>query len=136
MNRQPIKTALWPLQKAVYERLQNDPGILAIVDDVHDEIPETATLPFIALADDTSNPYDSKTTRGEELTINIDAWSAGPGKTEAKHIMDAVLQALTKAPLIIEGFKFEGIERELLEVFKDDTVYHGVCRFRVYVTQI
>jgi len=133
---QPIKTALLPLQMAVYDRLSTDPGLNQFVEEVYDHIPQSAKLPFVAIGDDTSNPYDSKTTKGEELTITIDAWSAGPGKTEAKQIMDAVLYALTRDPLEIAGFDCEGIEREFLEVFRDETVYHGICRFRVYTKQL
>jgi hypothetical protein len=131
-----IKTALWELQKAVYSRLSNDSVLTAMVTGVFDEISENQPLPFVQIGDDTVNPYDSKTHNGEDSTLTLHVWSAGPGKTEAKKIMDAVLQAMTKNPLTLTGFKVEGIKREFLEVFNDGQAYHGVCRFRVYIKQI
>jgi hypothetical protein len=131
-----IKTALWPLQQAVFARLQNDPILTGMVDNVYDEIPQKAKLPYVSIGDDTVNPYDTKTSYGEDLTLTLHAWSGGPGKTEAKHIMGAILQAMSAAPLTIEGFEVEGIRRDFLEVFSDGQAYHGVCRFRVYVKQL
>jgi hypothetical protein len=140
--RGTLKTALWPLQKAVFERLAQDPIIKTMVGvdeeenaHVYDEVKEGAQLPFITIGDDTVNPYDTKTYYGEDLTLTLHTWSAGPGKTETKRIMDAVLQAITAMPLIIPGFSVEGIEREFLETLNDGEVYHGICRFRVYIKQ-
>lgn len=134
--RGTLKTALLPLQEAVFERLNNDVILMEMVTDVWDEVEEGAMLPYVQIGDDTTNPNDTKTSYGEDTTFTIHAWSAGPGKTEAKRIMDAVLQALTKEPLVIPGFKFEGLTREFLETFGDGQAYHGVCRFRVYIKQI
>lgn len=132
-----VKTALWPLQTAVFERLDNDTVLKEMVNGVFDEIEEGTQLPFIQIGDDTVNPYDTKTSHGEELTLTIHAWSAGPGKTEAKRIMSEILRALTAEKIeLTDGFKLEEMKRDFLEVFNDGQVYHGVCRFRVYVKQL
>jgi hypothetical protein len=140
--RGTLKTAAEPLQKAIFARLAQDPIIQTMVGvdeegnaHVFDEVKEGAQLPFIHIGDDTTNPYDTKTYYGEDSTITLHAYSAGPGKLEAKRIMNAILQALTSAPLIIPGFTVEGIEREFLETLNDGEVYHGICRFRVYIKQ-
>ena len=135
MTRGTLKTALWPLQKAIYQRLANDPVIKQMVTGVYDEVEKRAKLPYIQIGDDTVNPYDTKTNYGEQITITLHAWSEGPGKTEIKRIMDAILQALTSAPLTIPGFTVEGVEREFLETLSEDRAYHGICRFRVYIKQ-
>lgn len=131
-----LDTALDDLQAAVVSRLDADTQIQGLVDGVYDEIPKKAKLPFIQIGDDTVNPYDTKTTNGEDITLTIHAWSGGPGKTEAKSIMRHILRVMTAEPLGLTGFKVEGIKREFLEVFSDGRAYHGVCRFRVYVRQI
>jgi hypothetical protein len=133
--RGPLKTALLPLQKAIYLRLKNDSILKTMVNEVYDEVEEGALLPYIQIGNDTVTSYDTKLDYGENTTLTINVWSAGPGKTEAKVIMDAILSAITATPIILTGFTLEGIEREFLEVFKDDQVYHGVCRFRVYTKQ-
>lgn len=136
MSRGILKSSSWPLQQAIYSRLKTDPTLSTMVTDVFDEVDEGAFLPYIQLGNDTINPYDTKTDYGEQTTLTTHVWSAGPGKTETKKIMDAVLNAITFAPLVLTGgFTVEGIEREFLETLQDGQVYHGICRFRVYIKQ-
>jgi hypothetical protein len=136
VSRGPLKTALWPLQQAIYNRLANDPILTQMVTAVYDEVEEGAIMPYVQIGDDTTTPYDTKTDYGEQTTLTLHAWSAGPGKSEAKRIMGAILQAITAAPLTLEGFTIEEIKREFLETFNDGQAYHGVCRFRVYIKQL
>lgn len=132
-----VKTALGALQKTIYTRLSTDPNVTGLVTGVFDEVMEGTVLPYVQIGDDTVVPYDSKTEMGEDMTLTLHCWSAGPGKTNAKKIMDAVLQSLTATPLPIDpGFEVDGIFREYLEVLQDGNVYHGICRFRVYIKQI
>lgn len=131
-----LKTASWPLQQAIFQRLDNDSILSNMINGVYDEVEEGAILPYIQFGNDTINSYDTKTDYGEDTTLTMHIWSAGPGKTEAKRIADAMLQAITSAPLTLSGgFTVEGIEREFLEFLEDGQAYHGVCRFRVYIKQ-
>lgn len=124
------------MQQAIYAKLKNDSILSTMISDVFDEVEEGALLPYVVIGDDTTIGNDTKTDYGEQTTLSIHTWSAGPGKTETKKIMDAVLNAITFTPLVLSGgFTVEGIEREFLETFNDGQVYHGVCRFRVYIKQ-
>lgn len=134
-HRGPLKTSIWEVQKAIYNRLSNDPILLSMVSGVYDEIPEGTSFPYVQIGDDTISPYDTKTNYGENITVTLHAWSMGPGKTEAKQIMNVILQAITANPLTVTGFTITGVEREFLEVFYDGLAYHGVCRFRIYTQQ-
>lgn len=134
--RGKLKTAAWPLQQAIYAQLTSDTVLMSMINGVYDEIEEGSILPYVQIGNDTTNPYDTKTDYGEETTLTMHVWSAGPGKTETKRIMDAMLQALTSDPLTLSnGFIVEGFEREFLEFLQDAGAYHGVCRFRVYIKQ-
>lgn len=130
-----IKTALEPLQRAIVARLTNDPIVNTTITAVYDEVEQGAVLPYVQLGDDTVNPYDTKTSYGEDVTVTLHCYTAGPGKVNAKRIMDVVLQSLTATPLQVEGFTVEGMRREFLEVYEDGGAYHGVCRLRVYIKQ-
>lgn len=130
-----IKTALEPLQRAIVARLESDPLLNEIITGVYDEIESGAKLPYVQIGDDTVNPYDTKTSYGEDVTLTLHCYAHGPGKTKAKQIMNVVLQAITATPLELEGFTMQGIEREFLEVYQDEKAYHGICRFRVYIKQ-
>jgi hypothetical protein len=132
-----IKTALWPLQKAVYSCLSNNAELMELITGVFDEVPEGTALPYVTIGDDTVNGMDSKTGYGEDITLTMHVWTNGPGKTQNKAIMDAVLMALTSGELTMDqGFNLEGCKREFLNVIPDNGGYHGVCRFRFYITQI
>lgn len=137
MSRGAKKLSLLHVQGAVFERLSNDYILSAMVNGVHDELKQDLKLPYVQIGDDTNTPYDTKTNYGDEATVTLHAWSAGPGKTEAKRIMAALTEALTSKPLELpEGFQFDGLELEFSECFNDGQAYHGVCRFRIYVKQI
>ncbi|AKU43351.1 tail protein [Bacillus phage Silence] len=135
--RGKLKTALLPMQIAVFQRLENDIVLKGMVNGVFDEVPEGTPLPFVKIGDDTVNPFDTKTSYGEEATLTLLVYDNGPGKTNAKRIMDVVLQAMSAEPLVLTGgFTVDSVEREFLEVTSDGVVTQGVCRFRINIRQI
>ena len=135
-HRGPNKSASLPLQKAIYARLSSDPVLKTMVSGVYDDVPQGAKFPYVQIGDETVNPYDTKTNFGEDATVTIHAFSMGPGKVQAKTIMDVVLQSMTASPLTISGFDVEGVERDFMEVFYDGSAYHGIIRFRIYTKQL
>ena len=136
MSRGAKKLSLLPVQGAIFERLSNDAVLTSMVTGVYDELKEGYKLPYVQIGDDTNVPYDTKTNYADDASLTLHAWSAGPGKVEAKRIMEAMAQALTSAPLVLPiDFTFEGLELEFSECFNDGQAYHGVCRFRIYVKQ-
>lgn len=131
-----IKTALWPLQKAVYSCLTSNAELMELITGVYDEVPDGAKLPYVTVGDDTVNPMDTKTGAGEDITLTMHVWTMGPGKKQNKQILDAVLQAITGGSLVLEQpFELEGGKREFLNVIPDGPGYHGICRFRFYISQ-
>lgn len=135
-NRGPAKSASLPLQKAIYARLSSDPALKILVSGVYDEVPDGAKMPYVHIGDETTNPYDTKTNYGEDATITLHVFSLGPGKVQAKTIMNVVLQSMTATPLVISGFVVEGVEKDFMEVFHDGSSYHGIVRFRVFTKQL
>lgn len=134
--RGSLKSSSLPLQMAIFQKLNNDPILKTMITGVYDEVKEGAILPYICFGEDTINSYDTKTDYGENTTLTMHVWSAGPGKTEAKRIADAMLQSLTASPITLNEFNVEGLEREFIQFLQDGQVYHGICRFRVYTKQI
>lgn len=130
-----MKTALWEVQTAIYSRLANDANLMGKINGVFDEVPEGTPLPYIALGDDTVSDFGSKTFEGEYITHTLHVFSDYHGKKEAKDILNTALQAITVLPFEAgTNFRVEDVTREMLEVFEDSGVYHGVMRlrFRVY----
>lgn len=132
-----MRTALWPLQQALFQRLTEDAALMARITGVHDEVAEETPLPYITLGEDTVSDYSTKTFDGEDITHTLHVWSGYKGKKEAKEILDLALQAIIASPLALAGdFQLEDARREMLEVFKDEDAYHGVMRLRFKITQL
>lgn len=132
-----MKTALWPLQQAIFERLTTDSALMARITGVHDEVKESTKFPYVTLGEDTVNDYSSKTFDGEDITHTLHVWSKYKGKKEAKEILNLVLQAITSAPLVIAGgFVLDDARRDFIEVFPEEGQYHGVMRLRFLIKQL
>lgn len=126
------QTALWPLQQAIFQRLTNDTQVTDIVKGVFDAVPEDQLYPYLVIGDPVSDPFDTKTTTGEQIAIVIHAWSDYPGKKEAYEILNACLQATSRRLQLEGNFKIILQERTNMTVFDDidGKIRHGILRLR------
>lgn len=129
-----MKSALWPLQISIFQRLKKDTALQARAQ-VYDSVPEGAEFPYCTVGEDTVIPNDSKTYDGEEITHTLHVWSAYNGKKEVKEIMSLVLDAITKEPLDVSGFFMEFSRLDFMQVFEADgtPLKHGVIRLRFII---
>ncbi|MEC1428869.1 DUF3168 domain-containing protein [Bacillus sonorensis] len=131
-----MKLATWELQKAIYERLSSDIALNEIITGVYDNPDKNTPFPYVNIGEDTSVPFETKVTFGENITTVIHAWSrAEDGKREAKEILSLAMQALTKAPLEVTGFKTLQLSFLGSQVIPDidGITQHGILRIRVYI---
>ena len=131
------KTALWPLQISIFQRLRNDTKVTGKAS-VHDSVSESTPMPYITIGEDNSVPYDTKTFYGEEIDHMIYVYSAYNGKKEVKEIMNAVLESLSSEPLELQsGFFVEYNNIEMMEVTEvnGSPVKRGVMRFNFIIRQ-
>ncbi|WP_164670966.1 DUF3168 domain-containing protein [Virgibacillus doumboii] len=136
------QTALWPLQQSLYQRIYNNASVRALVTGVYDHVPKTikdeqgndipVPFPYIVIGEPVSDPFDTKTTTGEQIALVIHVWSKYPGKKEAYDILNACLQATSRRLSIEGGFSIELQERTNMTVFDDidGITRHGVLRLR------
>lgn len=128
-----MRSSLWPLQKALFQRLSTDTALSARITGVYDEVPEDATVPYVTLGEDTAIPWDTKDMDGQEVTTTLHCWSQYPGKKEAKEILSLMVEALTQSPLQLEsGFSMSFDRLESMQVISDPdgVTKHGVLRMR------
>lgn len=95
-----VADASLPLQKAIVAALKA--ASTPAAGRVFDAISPSAAKPYISLG-----PFDVLTEQadeyeGSETTIQIDAWSAGPGSVEVKQLGRAIRAALHNATLTLE----------------------------------
>lgn len=125
-----LETALWPLQKAVYQRLSSD-LVPAKVTGVHDVVKAEHVHPYITIGEPSLLPLETKNTYSEEMSLVVHVWSIYDGKKEAYDILNAVFQAIGKG-LSIEGpFTLQKVTKPRMNVIDDadPQVKHGIARF-------
>ena len=127
-----MKSALLPLQKAIYDRLKD-----TLTCSVYDHVPDGATMPYVTLGEDTAVDWSTKLELGMEVTHTLHVWSNYNGMAEAKQIIDQVVQALTGSSLAIEGFAVVMATLDMIDTLRDPEGYrHGVIRFRFKIMEV
>jgi len=99
------------LQKAIVARLRGDAALLAITGPL--AAPATGARVYDNVASGTSTPYvnvrsvqavddGADCVDGQEVFIDLDAWSTDPGKVQASRMAAAIRKSLNFAPLILD----------------------------------
>ena len=126
-----MKSPLLPLQKAIYDRLK-----VNLPCPIYDHVPDGATMPYVTLGEDTVRDWSTKLEAGQEVTHTLHVWSDYSGMKEAKEIIDQVIQALTSAPLQVEGFFVVLATLDMVETMRDPEGFrHGIVRFRFKIQE-
>lgn len=92
-----------PLQKAIVAALKGAGAVSAIVAArVYDTPPTVPTKPYLSMG-----PFDVLTDEadeyeGSETTLQVDAWSGGPGSVEVKQLGRAIRATLHQAVLTLD----------------------------------
>lgn len=132
-----MKTALWPLQYSIVNRLKNDTSVTDRAR-IYDAVSEETPMPYIAVGEDTSVPDGTKTYDAEEITHTLHVYSTYNGKKEVKEIMNLALESITKEPLTLSGgFTAEMAELDLMQVMEinGSPAKHGIIRLRFKIKQ-
>ncbi len=101
-----MRSAVWPLQMAIFQRLSTDKELNARVTGVLDAVSKDQKKPYVTTGDDDVSPFETKTSKGEIVNVVLHCWSDYNGKKEAMQILDLMLQAITREPLEIEAFLY------------------------------
>lgn len=122
------------LQKAVFDALRLDAGVIGQLGSakIFDHAPANVPFPYITLGQTTAYDWSTSTEIGVEHIFTLHIWSKAKGKAETLSIMEAARLRLHDATLALVGHRLVNIRHEFAEVrFDDDlSVYHGLLRFR------
>ena len=136
-----VKDVLWPLQKAVYARLNGDSALIAQVSGIYDDVPGNPTFPYVQIGIATSGTFQTHSRPGDEVTIFVDIFSQYEGMKEALEIKDDVDRLLAdRTDLVVSGFYLVGIWKltanTLLETFRGSKhTRHVALRYRAVLQQ-
>ena len=93
------------LQTAIVTKLKADSGVMAVVADrIYDNVPPTATFPYLSRGDSQVLPDDADCIDGSEITFSIDGWSRSISVPECKQLSKAVVAALDDQPITVNGY--------------------------------
>lgn len=126
-----VQTAMFELQKGIFNNLSTDPSLTAKVTGVFDSVGEGQAFPYVTISEPSMLPFETKQKFGEELSIVIHAWSTYSGKKESIDILNLCLSSLSTR-MILNGFTVQKVEVSSIRVF-DDTdprIKHGVLTMR------
>lgn len=126
------------LQVLLYNTLKDDTGVKALVDGVHDTVPDSpfgVKEAYISFGAMDMAPDEADCIDGEEHTVQIDVWSRRVGQPHCKNICHAVKKALHKRALQLPNHTLADIELILERVFRDPdgVTIHGAMQFRVAI---
>lgn len=125
------QTALWELQKALYQRLSSDSRLMQLSTGVYDAVEEDLTFPYVTIGAPTTLNISTRTTFTEEVSVTLHSWSVANGKKESYALLNLIHQAIGKG-LSIEGpFRLLAVSRPELQVIDDadPRIKHGLARF-------
>lgn len=128
-----MKSSAWPLQKAIYARLNSRLSV-----PVYDHVPNDAPFPFVAVGEDTEVDWSAKSEPGEEVTHTVHIYSRWQGMKEAKDIKDQVIRALTEAWELDLGDEFRIVMHRLdsANSFREnEKTRHSVLRMRYLIQE-
>ena len=123
------------VQAAIHGRLTGDATLMGMVTAVHDQVPEDARFPYLAIGDDTAVDFGTKSETGQELTLTLHAWSRAHGRREVKDILARIHALLHQQALTVTGFAHMLTRFEFTQTFRDrdGLTQHGIARYRVVV---
>jgi hypothetical protein len=135
--------ASYELLRAVFDRLKATAAVTTLVpaNRIYDRAPldaqgkVNAPFPYITAGPSTAIPDDFDCMYGEEITIQLDVWSSGPGEAastaECRKICDAIKRALHDADdIVLTVNALVSLQWELTRVLPDPNpaIKHGVVQ--------
>lgn len=111
------------LQGAIVARLKADLGLMALINGVYDQPPDTAFATpkesHVTIGEAQFLRDDATCVNGGEVYLTLHAWSRKVGYPVAKQIADAVAESLHLAPLTLATNHLISIMHRQTRAFRD-----------------
>lgn len=136
-----MQTALPYIQAGFYQVLTSHQPLMDAIEGVFDGVPSEQAFPYVTLGEQTPNPFDTKTSTGEEIVWTLHCWSRYPGRAEAYRILNLMMEAFSSVSLSLGGgfyvVRFERNQSNHATVIEDidGQTRHGILRVRLWINQ-
>ncbi|MGC4025155.1 MAG: DUF3168 domain-containing protein [Mesorhizobium sp.] len=132
-----MASAAIELQKAVFAVLQGDATLIGMLGGakVYDHTKSDVAFPYVTFGRTSFYDWSTGTEIGTEHLFTLHVWSKANGKKETLDIMQRLEALLHDKPLTMSGFRLVNLRQEFAETRfdEDQSVYHGLIRFRAVV---
>ena len=132
-----MASAALELQKAIFAALQGDAALAALLGGprIYDRTASDAAFPYVTFGRTSAYDWSTGTEIGTEHLFTLHVWSKAKGKKETLDIMQRIEADLHDSPLAMAGWRLVNLRREFAETRfdEDQSVYHGLIRFRAMV---
>lgn len=124
------------LQTAIVTKLKADGGMNAVVGTrIYDNVPPTATFPYVSLGDSQVLPDKADCIDGTEIFFSIDGWSRDKRYPECKQISKAIVACLDDQQLTVNGYDAVVFELDSVNYLRDPDgiTRHVALSFRALI---
>lgn len=130
------RSALGPLQTAIYTVLDGDATLGGLVTGVFDFVPEGQQKPYVVVGEAYATPRNSQDRYGRRNTETIHVWSDHLGYSEVNTIMDRIVELLDHQSLTVTDHDVVLANLDFSQTLDDPDpdIRHGVLRF-AFVTE-
>lgn len=132
-----MASAATELQKSILAALQGDAVLVGALGGakIYDHVASDAAFPYVTFGRTSVYDWSTGTEIGTEHLFTLHVWSKAKGKKETLDIMQRIEGRLHDQPLAMSGFKLVNLRQEFAETRfdEDQSVYHGLVRFRAVV---
>ena len=129
-----MASAAFALQKAIYNRLIGDAGVLAALGGarVYDDVPARKEFPYVTFGSAIERDWSTGTEAGKEHVLTLNVWSRAHGRKESDDVLEAARVALHDVVLTLDGHRLVNLRHEVSDVRRDSDgeTYNGSARFR------
>ena len=121
----------WELQQAIYDALTGDSTLMAMVQGVHDHVPQGAAFPYVTIGEAMASDWSAVGLSGIESSLVLHVWSRERGRKEAKLIMAEMHRILDDADLTLAGHVLVSLRFRFSHTVldADGVIYHGVANY-------
>ena len=129
------------LQVGLFELLDGDATLGALVAGVFDDVPESAARPYVSIGEMTSTEDSVHGGPGRETAAVIHTWtdaqSFRPGNQIAARVVELLARQHVALDALVDGHEVWRVEHEFSQTLRDPdpTVRHRVDRFRIWTSQ-
>jgi hypothetical protein len=131
------------VQVKIYETLSNNAPLMAAIKAVYDDVPQpissgdASAFPYVVIGEDNHADTSTDLELSNLVSITIHTWSRYTGRAQTKQIQGLIYDALNRAVILDDNYKFINIFQDSSDSFLDSDGFtrHGTQTFNLMIEE-